>query len=90
MIQVVEFNDPVCRILQTDNLQTGPNSLIVVAAISPTDVSVTTEVAEQILTCVLGKDTSLVVESCAILEIPLRRSAHVRKPNSIINYYFFK
>ena len=56
-----------------------------VTAKSTTDGTTTTGVAEQTSTCVSSRGPSLVVESSTTPEVPLRRSARVRKPNPRFN-----
>ena len=62
----------------------SPNTFAsyLVAARLTTDVATATRVAEEISICVPGRDTSLVVESSTIPDIPIRRSERVRKPTS--------
>ena len=62
-------------------------ALDLVTAESTTDGTTTTGVAEQVSTCVSSRDTSLVVESSTTTEVPITRSARVRKPNSKRNDY---
>ena len=61
-----------------------------VMARSTTDGTTTTEVAEQTSTCVSSRDSSLVVKSSATPEVPIRRSARVRKPNPRFNDFIGK
>ena len=59
-----------------------------VTARSTTDGTMATGVAEQTSTCVCSRGSSLVVESTTTPEVPLRRSARVRKPNPRFNDSF--
>ena len=61
-----------------------------VTAKSTTDGTTTTGVAEQTSTCVSSRGPSLVVESSTTPEVPLRRSARVRKPNPRFNDFICK
>ena len=61
-----------------------------VTARSTTDGTTTTGVAEQTSTCVSSRDSSLVVKSSTAPEVPIRRSARVRKPNPRINEFICK
>ena len=55
-----------------------------------TDSTTTTGVAEQTSTCVTSRDSSLVVKSSTTPEVPIRRSARVRKPNPRFNDFVCK
>ena len=61
-----------------------------VTAKSTTDGTTTTGVAEQTSTCVSSRGSFLVVESSTTLEVPLRRSARVRKPTPRFNDFICK
>ena len=65
-------------------------ALDLVTAKSTTDGTTTTGVAEQTSTFVSSRGPSLVVESSTTPEVPLRRSARVRKPNPRFNDFICK